>query len=139
MTFAPASAAALAAQAPAMPPPTTRTSVVIDSCSRNEEVMIDAFDGRSDDIGDALDGAVVGHAMLVTTSLGGPAPASMKRKTLLPARCRQDVSQVPPFARRLFRERTAFLSTEEGERLLIRVHAMRTRSPMLREGSRMAE
>ena len=36
---------------------------------------------------------------------------------------KQVVSQVPRFARRLFRERTAFLSTEVGEILLLRVHA----------------
>jgi hypothetical protein len=94
MTFAPASAAALAAHAPAMPPPTTRTSVVIDSSSHNEEVMIDAFDSRSGAIG----GAVVGHAMLVGTSLDGPATASMKRKTLLPARCKQVMPWIQPFA-----------------------------------------
>ena len=66
---------------------------------------------------------MAGHAVFATTSSGGPAPTSMKRKTLLPRQRKQVVSQVPRFARRLFRERTAFLSTEVGEILLLRVHA----------------
>jgi hypothetical protein len=45
----------------------------------------------------------------------------MKRKTLLPARCRQVVPQVRSFARRLFRERKAFFSAEAGKTLLLRV------------------
>src|SRR5437660_8019473 len=64
-----------------------------------------------------------GNPVFATTSSGGPAPTSMKRKTLLPRQRKQVVSQVPRFARRLFRERTAFLSTEVGEILLLRVHA----------------
>lgn len=59
--------------------------------------------------------------MFAATSLDGPAPASMKRKTLLPARCKQVVPRVQPFALRLFRERTAFLSAEAGKILLLRV------------------
>ena len=66
---------------------------------------------------------MAGHAVFARTSSGGPAPTSTKRKTLLPRQRKQVVSQVPRFARRLFRERTAFLSTEVGEILLLRVHA----------------
>ena len=66
---------------------------------------------------------MAGHAVFATASSGGPAPTSTKRKTLLPRQRKQVVSQVPRFARRLFRERTAFLSTEVGEILLLRVHA----------------
>ncbi len=89
--------------------------MVIASGSRSEDVIFGASDSRSDDIG----GTRVRRGW--PTSLGGPAPASMKRKTLLPARCRRVVPQVQPIARRLFRERKAFLSAEAGETLLLRV------------------
>ena len=55
--------------------------------------------------------------------VGRPVASVNETQNSLPARSKQVVSQVPRFARRLFRERTAFLSTEVGEILLLRVHA----------------